>query len=127
MTENQPPYVLVVDDDGANRYAVSRTLRQAGYVVSEVSGGQEVPEQIDRHEFDLLLYLAAHRGRIVSCHELVREVRGYAVAESEARGVIRPHVSNLRGKLKGMGVDADLLVNARGIGYRLSEAADFPV
>ena len=72
-------------------------------------------------EFDLLLYLAAHRGRVVSCHELVREVRGYAVDEAEAREVIRPHVSNLRRKLKQSGQDEDLIVNVRGIGYRLSE------
>jgi DNA-binding response OmpR family regulator len=72
-------------------------------------------------EFDLLLYLAAHRGRVVSCHELVREVRGYAVDEAEAREVIRPHVSNLRRKLKNAGDDADLIINVRGIGYRLSE------
>lgn len=75
-------------------------------------------------EFDLLLYLAAHRSRVVSCHELVREVRGYAVAEAEARDVIRPHVSNLRGKLKAAGEDAELIVNVRGIGYRLSEATE---
>ncbi len=74
-------------------------------------------------EFDLLLYLAAHRGRVVPCHELVREVRGYAVDEAEAREVIRPHVSNLRRKLKQAGQDADLIVNVRGIGYRLSERA----
>lgn len=72
-------------------------------------------------EFDLLLYLAAHRGRVVPCHELVREVRGYAVDETEAREVIRPHVSNLRRKLKSAQQDADLIVNVRGIGYRLSE------
>jgi len=72
-------------------------------------------------EFDLLLYLAAHRGRVVPCHELVREVRGYAVEEAEAREVIRPHVSNLRRKLKSAEQDADLIVNVRGIGYRLSE------
>lgn len=72
-------------------------------------------------EFDLLLYLAAHRGRVVPCHELVREVRGYAVDEAEAREVIRPHVSNLRRKLKSAQQDADLIVNVRGIGYRLSE------
>ncbi|MCA9903047.1 MAG: response regulator transcription factor [Anaerolineae bacterium] len=75
-------------------------------------------------EFDLLLYLAAHRGRVVSCHELVREVRGYAVDEAEAREVIRPHVSNLRRKLKQSGQDEDLIVNVRGIGYRLSEQID---
>ena len=86
------------------------------------AGGETV--SLTPTEFDLLLYLAAHRGRIVSCQELVREVRGYGIAESEAREVIRPHVSNLRGKLKGMGVDADLVVNVRGIGYRLGGAAE---
>jgi DNA-binding response OmpR family regulator len=72
-------------------------------------------------EFDLLLYLAAHRGRVVPCYELVREVRGYTVDESEAREVIRPHISNLRRKLEKAGQDPDLIVNVRGIGYRLSE------
>lgn len=86
------------------------------------AGGEAV--SLTPTEFDLLLYLAAHRGRIVSCQELVREVRGYGIAEAEAREVIRPHVSNLRGKLKGMGVDADLVVNVRGIGYRLGAAAE---
>lgn len=73
-------------------------------------------------EFDLLLYLAAHRGRVVPCSELVREVRGYTVDEREAREVIRPHVSNLRRKLKNVGQDPNILVNVRGIGYRLNEA-----
>jgi DNA-binding response OmpR family regulator len=82
------------------------------------------PIDLTPTEFDLLLYLAAHRGRVVPCHELVREVRGYAVDESEAREVIRPHVSNLRRKLKGAGEEADLIVNVRGIGYRLSEVAE---
>jgi len=74
-------------------------------------------------EFDLLLYLAAHRSRVVSCQELVREVRGYHAEEAEAREVIRPHVSNLRRKLNRLG-DFDLIVNVRGIGYRLGEIAE---
>lgn len=86
----------------------------------QISVGNE-PIDLTPTEFDLLLYLAAHRGRVVSCHELVREVRGYTVDEAEAREVIRPHVSNLRRKLKQTGEDADLIVNVRGIGYRLSE------
>jgi DNA-binding response OmpR family regulator len=72
-------------------------------------------------EFDLLLYLAAHRGRVVPCSELVREVRGYAADEEEAREVIRPHVSNLRRKVKIAPHNLDLIVNVRGIGYRLSD------
>lgn len=89
----------------------------------QISVGDK-PIDLTPTEFDLLLYLAAHRGRVVPCHELVREVRGYAVDESEAREVIRPHVSNLRRKLKGAGEEADLIVNVRGIGYRLSETAE---
>src|SRR5262245_47264801 len=86
----------------------------------QISVGDK-PIDLTPTEFDLLLYLAAHRGRVVPCHELVREVRGYGVDEAEAREVIRPHVSNLRRKLKQTGEDADLIVNVRGIGYRLSE------
>ncbi|MCY3779688.1 MAG: response regulator transcription factor [Chloroflexi bacterium] len=71
-------------------------------------------------EFDLLLYLAANRSRVATCHELVREVRGYQTDEVEAREVIRPHVSNLRRKLRGLG-EIDLIVNVRGVGYRLGE------
>lgn len=71
-------------------------------------------------EFDLLVYLAAHRGRVVPCYELVREVRNYAVDEAEAREVIRPHISNLRRKLTKAGQDPDLITNVRGIGYRLT-------
>lgn len=82
------------------------------------------PIDLTPTEFDLLLYLAAHRGRVVPCHELVREVRGYTIDESEAREVIRPHVSNLRRKLKQASKQADIIVNVRGIGYRLSDRAN---
>jgi DNA-binding response OmpR family regulator len=85
---------------------------------------EDKPIDLTPTEFDLLLYLAAHRGRVVPCHELVREVRGYTVDESEAREVIRPHVSNLRRKLKASGKGADIITNVRGIGYRLSEKAN---
>jgi DNA-binding response OmpR family regulator len=88
----------------------------------QISVGDQ-PIDLTPTEFDLLLYLGAHRGRVVPCNELVREVRGYAVDEAEAREVIRPHVSNLRRKLKAAGQNADLIVNVRGIGYRLSERA----
>ncbi len=81
------------------------------------------PIDLTPTEFDLLLYLAAHRGRVVPCHELVREVRGYTVDEAEAREVIRPHVSNLRRKLKEAGRGAEVISNVRGIGYRLSDRA----
>src|SRR5258706_14805507 len=91
----------------------------------QISVGDQ-PIDLTPTEFDLLLYLAAHRGRVVSCHELVREVRGYAVDEAEAREVIRPHVSNLRRKLKQTGKDADLIVKVHRIGHSLSETGEEP-
>lgn len=74
-------------------------------------------------EFDLLLYLAAHRDRVVSCRELVREVRGNQLDEETARDVIRPHISNLRRKLRQHDNGVQLIDNVRGVGYRLSNTA----
>lgn len=88
----------------------------------QISVGDQ-PIDLTPTEFDLLLYLAAHRGRVVPCSELVREVRGYALEEHEAREVIRPHVSNLRRKLKSSGQNPNIIVNVRGIGYRLAETS----
>lgn len=79
------------------------------------------PVDLTPTEFDLLMYLGSHSGRVVPCHELVREVRSYAVDEAEAREVIRPHISNLRRKLKAAGQSPDLIVNVRGLGYRLND------
>lgn len=109
---------LTVDANGSQVMSLGPlTIYPGRYQISV----EDQPIDLTPTEFDLLLYLAAHRGRVVSCHELVREVRGYSVNEAEAREVIRPHVSNLRRKLKAAGDEADLIVNVRGIGYRLSE------
>ena len=115
--ESQPMDQPVAETMNSNMTLGPLTIYPGRY---QIAVGDR-PIDLTPTEFDLLLYLAAHRGRVVSCHELVREVRGYTVDEAEAREVIRPHVSNLRRKLKQAGQDADLIVNVRGIGYRLSE------
>jgi len=111
--------LMMPDANGSTMQLGPLTVYPGRYQISV----EDKPIDLTPTEFDLLLYLAAHRGRVVPCHELVREVRGYTVDEAEAREVIRPHVSNLRRKLKGAGQNADLIVNVRGIGYRLSERA----
>jgi DNA-binding response OmpR family regulator len=80
---------------------------------------EDRPIDLTPTEFDMLLYLAANPGRVVACSELVQEVRGYVVDELEAREVIRPHISNLRKKIKHAGQPEDLITNIRGAGYRL--------
>lgn len=121
LDEEEPPKIEepISEQLNSNMTLGPLTIYPGRY---QISVGDR-PIDLTPTEFDLLLYLAAHRGRVVSCHELVREVRGYTVDEAEAREVIRPHVSNLRRKLKQAGQDADLIVNVRGIGYRLSEQA----
>jgi len=86
----------------------------------QISVGDQ-PIDLTPTEFELLMYLGANSGRVVPCHELVREVRTYAVDEAEAREVIRPHISNLRRKLKSAGQSPDLIVNVRGLGYRMND------
>ncbi len=111
-------YSDVTPDNTSNSMVLGPlTVHTGRYQISV----EDKPIDLTPTEFDLLLYLAAHRGRVVPCHELVREVRGYTVDETEAREVIRPHVSNLRRKLKEAEHDFDLIVNVRGIGYRLNE------
>jgi signal transduction histidine kinase len=45
MTDRKAPWVLVVDDGEANRYAISRTLRAAGFETSEASNGRQAIER----------------------------------------------------------------------------------
>ncbi|HBE30181.1 MAG TPA: hypothetical protein DD990_02225, partial [Cyanobacteria bacterium UBA11368] len=40
----QSRIILVVDDDDANRYVVSRILRQAGFLVQEAATGTDALE-----------------------------------------------------------------------------------
>jgi DNA-binding response OmpR family regulator len=83
-------------------------------------GDKEVP--LTPTEFDLLLYLMTNRSRIVSCTDLVHRTRGYSTHEDEAREVIRPHISNLRRKFKEIGYMGEVLINVRGVGYRLADS-----
>lgn len=70
-------------------------------------------------EFDILLYLFSHKERIVECSELIHQLRGYEAEEKEARILIRPHVCNLRNKLRMLQTSPELIQNVRGKGYRL--------
>src|SRR5690606_37994007 len=47
--------VLVVDDEGAIRYSVSKTLQRVGYNVAEAASGEEALEMLSRQSFDVVL------------------------------------------------------------------------
>jgi DNA-binding response OmpR family regulator len=68
--------------------------------------------------FDLLLALIARRGRVVSRHELLRDVWGYDA--SITTRTVDAHVAELRRKLATLGA-AELVATAWKLGYRLRE------
>src|SRR3954464_15374612 len=44
---DRPPRILHVDDDEANRYAVTRSLVKAGYEVAEAATGSDALREVD--------------------------------------------------------------------------------
>lgn len=52
---SKPLRLLVVDDDDAGREILGLTLRQAGFHVKAVSGGEEALKLLRRKQFDILV------------------------------------------------------------------------
>ena len=69
---------------------------------------------LTRLEYDLLLYLADHAGRVLTRGQLLRQVWGYAVISGGR--TVDVHVRRLRAKLAGRG---PVISTVRGIGYRM--------
>src|SRR5262245_17401913 len=54
-THNETAHILVVDDEGAIRYSVSKTLQRIGYEVDEASTGEEAVDMMKRREYEVVL------------------------------------------------------------------------
>jgi len=77
------------------------------------------PVHLSAKEFALLTALAAEPSRVFTKGELLRDVWGYASAA--ATRTVDAHACRLRRKLQP--ADRPYLLNVRGVGYRLTEAA----
>ncbi len=75
------------------------------------------PVDLTQTEFDILTYLLRHQERVVSCRELVAQVRGYDLDERDARILLRSHIHRLRHKLERDPDQPHLLCTVRGSGY----------
>jgi DNA-binding response OmpR family regulator len=78
-------------------------------------GGDPVPLRLK--EFDLLMTLAARRGRVVSRADLLREVWGYRTWV--ATRTVDTHVAELRRKLERDPARPEHILTVRKVGYRL--------
>jgi DNA-binding winged helix-turn-helix (wHTH) protein len=74
------------------------------------------PMTLTRREYDLLLFLAGHPGRVFTRPQLLRWVWGHSIISGER--TVDVHVRRLRAKLAGRG---PTITTVRGIGYRLDD------
>lgn len=70
-------------------------------------------------EYDLLLYLLQEVPRIVPPQELVRQIQGYNLEESEAGTITRTHIYRLRQKIKEVAPSTPVIRTVRGVGYTI--------
>jgi two-component system, OmpR family, KDP operon response regulator KdpE len=82
------------------------------------------PVDLSPKEFDLLAYLAARAGAVVSKRELLTEVWQLPYGGSDK--TVDVHLSWLRRKLGESGAEPRLLQTVRGVGVRLSEPEPGP-
>jgi two-component system, OmpR family, KDP operon response regulator KdpE len=71
-------------------------------------------------EFDVLVMLADHRGRVLTHRQLLTAVWGPAHADDVQ--YLRVVISQLRGKIEADPASPQLILNEPAVGYRLAEA-----
>jgi len=77
--------------------------------------------KLTRLEFDLLAYLASHRGRAVTREELLRNVWGHHEPVRSDAAKVKVCVSRSRMKLGDEGRNPRYIVNVWGVGYQFGE------
>ncbi len=79
--------------------------------------GESVP--LTRKEYDLLLYLLANPGRILTKEAIAEHLCGDTVDTADSFDFIYTHLKNLRRKLQDKGAD-NYIRTMYGVGYKLS-------
>ncbi len=70
-------------------------------------------------EFDLLLALARHNGRVLSREQLLQQVWGHDFYGEDR--VVDVHLGHIRKKLEANPTRPELIVTVRGVGYRFED------
>ncbi|MHB1006557.1 MAG: response regulator transcription factor [Chloroflexota bacterium] len=103
--------------------APSRSVITLGQLTIDLAGHIVLREGEQVHltpiEFRILEILARRPGQVATFRQLLREAAGYDGGDQEAQDIIKVHISHLRRKLEPDSRGTALIVNARGIGYKL--------
>ncbi len=77
------------------------------------------PMVFNRKEFDVLLYLAVNKNRLVNKHALAEHVWGDKIDEANSFDFVYSQIKNLRRKLKEQHADVEISA-IYGVGYKLT-------
>jgi two-component system KDP operon response regulator KdpE len=75
------------------------------------------PVKLSRTEYALLRYFVQHAGRVLTHHQLLREIWDLEDVEKTAR--LRVYVTYIREKIETNPAKPELLITVPGVGYRL--------
>jgi len=79
------------------------------------------PIELTPKEFELLVFLCRHRGKVLSRQQLLHEVWDYHFI-SDTR-IVDVHISHLRDKLEKNARKPEYIMTIRNVGYKLKEPA----
>ncbi|UUZ87059.1 response regulator transcription factor [Paenibacillus sp. P26] len=79
------------------------------------------PIELTPKEFDLLLFLCKHRGKVLSRQQLLHGVWDYHFL-GDTR-IVDVHISHLRDKIEANARNPEYIVTIRNVGYKLTEPA----
>ncbi|WP_409344980.1 response regulator transcription factor [Paenibacillus sp. MBLB4367] len=79
------------------------------------------PVELTPKEFELLLFLCRHRGKVLSRQQLLHGVWDYHFL-GDTR-IVDVHISHLRDKIEGNARNPEYIMTIRNVGYKLTEPA----
>ena len=77
------------------------------------------PVELTPKEFELLVFLCQHRGKVLSRQQLLHEVWDYHFI-GDTR-IVDVHISHLRDKLEKNARNPEYIMTIRSVGYKLKE------
>jgi two-component system alkaline phosphatase synthesis response regulator PhoP len=77
------------------------------------------PIELTPKEFELLLFLCKHRGKVLSRQQLLHGVWDYHFL-GDTR-IVDVHISHLRDKIENNARNPEYIVTIRNVGYKLTE------
>lgn len=97
---------------------IGNLVVQPGQREVKVNG---LPVELTPKEFDLLVFLCKHRGKVLSRQQLLHGVWDYHFL-GDTR-IVDVHISHLRDKIEANGRNPDYIMTIRNVGYKLTEPA----